>query len=339
MTYTETICKNVSNISNPWWARCAFHYTDISNAISIMRTGYLFSRVDATRNGIMNNDNASRQVIDMTYSGANSYVRFYYRPLTPTQYHNEGYKHPKLRYSQDAYANVPVPIFFVFDLEKLLSTPGTMFSEKTLAGGGEKLKSGPEEFVKLNFQQIYKNGPMDNIDEEKKYRQAEIVFPGQYEISHSLRAIVCRNDVEKKTLMNLLRREGARLFDRYHKLITVVDDCFVKNGLYISECEYSGTTATIVFSNTQSKKNYTNKYRRDNEELVLNAHVDFHWDRKKELISTQSCEFLIDYDNCYEQKFIGLNRPKDATALYMAVYFENKQVSYLCWQLADSAML
>ena len=68
----------------------------------------------------MRNDNASRQVIDMTNSGVVSKVRFYFRPLTPTQHYNEGYKHPALRYDQDENANVPVPIFLLFDLEKLL---------------------------------------------------------------------------------------------------------------------------------------------------------------------------------------------------------------------------
>lgn len=339
MTYGEIINQNCKRISNPWWAKHAFHYTDVSNAVSIIKTGYLFSRVDATKHRVMSNDNASQQVIDMTYSGATSYVRFYFRPLTPTQFHNEGYKHPNARYCQDANANVPVPVFFVFDLEQLLSSPGTMFSEKSLAGGGGDLKSGPEEFSKLNFPQIYKNGYMDNAEEEKKYRHAEIIYPGQYEIAPSLKAIVCRNDVERKTLLNLLRGEGSKLFTLYQKYIVVRDDCFEKNGLYVSECEFIGTTATIVFSNTNSKKYYTNRYRKDDVKLVLSGHVDFHWHGKKMLLSTQSCEFVIDYDNCDAIKFTGLNRPQDANALYMQVYFENKQMCYMCWQLSEAAML
>lgn len=339
MTYAEIIEQNSNAISNPWWAKHAFHYTDVTNAVNIMKTGYLFSRVNATHYKVMNNDNASQQVINMTYSGATSYVRFYFRPLTPTQYHNEGYKHPNARYCQDSNANVPVPVFFILDLNKLLNTSGTMFSEKSLAGGGESLKSGPEEFSKLNFTQIYKNGYMENVEEEKRFRHAEIVHPGQIEILPYLKAIACRNDIERKTLLNLLRKEGSRLFTLYQKKIIVCDECFEKNGLYIAECEYSGDTATIVFQNTAKKKEYTNAHRNGNSKLELKAHVDFHWDKKTVLLGTQSCEFTIDYDNCTATKFTGLMKPKDATAMYMQVFFEDKQVCYMCWQLAEAAML
>ncbi len=180
---------------------------------------------------------------------------------------------------------------------------------------------------------------MENTEEEKKYRHAEIVYPGQYKIESSLKQIVCRNDVERKTLLNLLRKEGPALFASYQKKIFVVDECFLKNGLFISECEYLGTTASIVFSNTSSKKSYADKYRSSNDKLLLQAHVDFHWVKKTVLISTQSCEFIIDYDNCNVMKFTGLDRPKEATVLYMQVFFENNQVCYMCWQLAEAAML
>lgn len=103
----------------------------------------------------MLNDNASRQVIDMTNISVLSNVRFYFRPLTPTQYFNEGYKHPALRYDNDSKANVPVPIFFLFDLAKLLSFKGVKFSERRQAGRGADLCEGVEEFSKFDFKKIY----------------------------------------------------------------------------------------------------------------------------------------------------------------------------------------
>ena len=94
MSYLEVIqnnCEKHSPVS--WWPRFAYHYTDITNVASILKSGYLYSRSNAKELGIMSNDNASRQVIDMTQTEAISCVRFYFRPLTPTQYYNEGYKH------------------------------------------------------------------------------------------------------------------------------------------------------------------------------------------------------------------------------------------------------
>ena len=112
MEYIDIIRDNSEKRSPvSWWPKFAFHYTDVTNAVSILSSGFLYSRADATHLRVMENDNASRQVIDMTDSAVVSKVRFYFRPLTPTQYYNEGYKHPALRYDGDENANVPVPIF------------------------------------------------------------------------------------------------------------------------------------------------------------------------------------------------------------------------------------
>lgn len=56
--------------------------------------------------------------------------------------------------------NVPVPVFLLFDLDKLLSLPGVQFSETSQAGYGSKLCSGVEEFSKLNFDYIYDNSSL-----------------------------------------------------------------------------------------------------------------------------------------------------------------------------------
>ena len=84
----------------------------------------------------MENDNASKQVIDITEVRTTSYARFYFRPLTPTQYYNEGYKHMQLRYSGDQNANIPVPVFMAFDLESLLKKERMLFSPLSQAGYG-----------------------------------------------------------------------------------------------------------------------------------------------------------------------------------------------------------
>lgn len=72
-----------------WWPRYAYHFTDITNAVNILTTCRLYSRININGMHLMKNENASRQVIDMTSPEAATYVRFYFCPLTPTQYHNE----------------------------------------------------------------------------------------------------------------------------------------------------------------------------------------------------------------------------------------------------------
>ena len=182
MEYIDVISENCEKHSAvSWWPKFAYHYTDVTNAVSILDTGYLYSRSDATNLKVMKNDNASRQVIDMTRLDVVSKVRFYFRPLTPTQYYNEGYKHPALRYDGDSYANVPVPVFLLFDLETLLSLPGVQFSETSQAGYGAKMYSGVEAFSKLNFDKIYSN-KLSDLETTKQYRHAEIVHPKSMQI-------------------------------------------------------------------------------------------------------------------------------------------------------------
>ncbi len=341
MTYDEIISINCNtNSSVSWWPRYAFHYTDVSNAIGILKESTIYSRFDANRKQLMSNDNASRQVIDMTYSGATSSVRFYYRPLTPTQFHNEGYKHPMLRYCGDSNANVPVPVFFLFDLKTILSMEGTQFSEQSLAGGGGVLYQGEKAFSGLNFAQIYKNGYMENVEAEKKYRHAEIVFPGSFPIDSSIKSIVCRNDIERATLLNLLRKEDTKSFSKYKDLVVVCNECFESNGLFITQCNYYGTKAAIVFAKTAKKIQYTLKYKNNPlDSLLLNAEAEFEWMHSSKMILRQGCRFKIDYEKSEHMTFTNLNKPNGATALHMKIYIEKKLVCYMCWQLADSALL
>ena len=75
-----------------WWSEFLFHFSDISNVVSILNRGKLYSRNKALRLGLMHNDNADDDVIGNTGLSAKDYVRFYFGALTPTQYHNEGLK-------------------------------------------------------------------------------------------------------------------------------------------------------------------------------------------------------------------------------------------------------
>ena len=237
MSYQEIILKNEEFAPVKWWPHYAYHYTDIRNAVSILESGMLYSRMQAVELQVMQNDNASRQVIDMTEQRTTSYVRFYFRPLTPTQYHNEGFKHRDLRYDGDPNANVPVPIFFFFYLDKLLSDPNTSFSEGSEAGRGCPLLQGEEEFSQLDFRMIYRNGPFlsEDVDRkrERSLRQSEIVYPDRYQIEHSLAGIVCRNAEEKTTFLNLLKDRSNKLFCYWAPRVRVINPgLFYNNGLF-----------------------------------------------------------------------------------------------------------
>ena len=104
-----------------WWPDYVFHFTDLQNAVSILKTGALFSRVETQNLGLMDTDNASQEILGSTDNEYKDYVRLYFRPKTPTQFHNEGFRPINQRWQG---AHCPVPIYFLFDSRKCSVTNG-----------------------------------------------------------------------------------------------------------------------------------------------------------------------------------------------------------------------
>ena len=135
MTYREIIEAQRKRLpkSRNWWSMYFYHFTDIRNALNIIEKGWIYARHKASEEDLMVSDNASPAVLSVSSSEIKEYARLYFRPKTPTQYHNEGYKPETVR-KADLNANCPVPIFFFLDAEKVLLMNGVEFSETTCAG-------------------------------------------------------------------------------------------------------------------------------------------------------------------------------------------------------------
>lgn len=133
MNYRDIIKEQMKLLPNSriWWPKYFYHFTDIRNALEIIDKGWIYARHKATESKLMHSDNASPSVILVSSSKIKDYARLYFRPKTPTQYHNEGYKPEEIRQS-DINANCPVPVFFFLDAEKVLLMDGVKFSEKNL---------------------------------------------------------------------------------------------------------------------------------------------------------------------------------------------------------------
>lgn len=341
MEYIDIIRDNSENHSPvAWWPKFAFHYTDVTNAVSILSSGFLYSRADAANMRVMKNDNASRQVIDMTNSDVVSKVRFYFRPLTPTQYYNEGYKHPALRYDGDENANVPVPIFLLFDLEKLLALPGVEFSETSQAGHGARVYSGVEAFSRLNFDYIYDNS-FDNFETTKLYRHAEIVHPKSMAIESCISNILCRNDLERTTLLNLLREVNPFAFTKYQSIIkTYKRDTFENNGVFLTECSYHENTINISFSDTYYGKRYIERMmdRIGLDTLKpIKVKVWLKWFNARTTVYQESIEAQVDITKPGGVLTItGLPDVPAAKDIGIKVYFDDKLMCYAIQSLESS---
>ena len=66
-----------------------YHFTNIENALGIIEKGWIFGRHEALENNLMQTENASPSVISVSQNKIKEYARLYFRPRTPTQYHND----------------------------------------------------------------------------------------------------------------------------------------------------------------------------------------------------------------------------------------------------------
>lgn len=328
MKYSDIIKNNSENHSAvSWWPKFAFHYTDVTNAVSILSSGTLYSRTRAEALGLMSNDNASRQVIDMTQTEATANVRFYFRPLTPTQYYNEGFKHSDLRYDQDLNANVPVPVFLLFDLEKVLSMPDIKFSELPQSGHGSNLCSRVEEFADFNFDMIYSSGYSDNFEQAKRLRHAEILYPNSFKIDTSINAILCRNNIEKTTLLNLLKENDNKAYHKYKPIIKICrEDMFQNNALFIKDCQYHAGTVSITFSDYYNKEKYMNKMMELNsiDSLkLITGRLELEWKNTRRICYRTEIECEINYETTSSIVFRNLPNILDARFIKICFYVED----------------
>ncbi|KRL14366.1 DarT ssDNA thymidine ADP-ribosyltransferase family protein [Schleiferilactobacillus perolens] len=228
-----------------FWPRFAYHFTDITNAVSILTDGYLLSRNLAKKADKMRNDNASSEVIGGTNNNIEDLVRLYFRPKTPTQYHNEGFQIAANR--SQLHADCPIPIFFLFDLATLLSSSEALFTAQSLAIHGEAdFFHAPEQFQQLPFAKIFNNRALLGTPQENRdiihHRQAEIVIPNQLDLT-DLKYLVVRTQAERETLTQLLHDRNVFKFD---SLIRVGDETiFFKDRNFIDQVQLTANEINV----------------------------------------------------------------------------------------------
>ena len=211
-----------------------------------------------TDQGIMLNDNASRAVMEATNFENTYYGRLYFRPLTPTQYHNEGYKPISARKS-DINASCPVPVFFCLSSVATLNYQGTQFAEKGIAGHRFDFKTGENAFANLNFSKIYHEGWYDTATDSdmKKYRHSEIIRQGGFPLEPLLKCILCRTQAEKETILYLLKSYSIRTYNSYKDRILYKPKlkCFWNNGIFIKRVYLAGDMLQVEFNEPELRYN------------------------------------------------------------------------------------
>lgn len=201
------------------WPDWLFHTTDIDNAVSILANGNLLSRSKAQLDGVLRTDIASGQIVDRTRDEYRFCARLYFRPRTPTQYQNEGFRPRHQQSSLKAHS--PVPIVFMFDSLSVLTRSDAFFTNGNASSGGVERGSDVEFLHTIPFELVYHDAAFR--EEERRqvvfHRNAEVLIPERLELDCHLLWVFARSPAEMETLRSLLAKEGEGLLAKYSPLI------------------------------------------------------------------------------------------------------------------------
>lgn len=260
------------------WVKYCYHFSNINNIASILNSGILYSRNESSRLNIMGNDNASSDVIEQTAEWIKDYVRFYFRPKTPTQYNNEGFRN-SLTMTHYA-AHCPLPVFLLFDLNEILNLENSYFTSSSLANNvSHQLLSTPQDFQKLPFSKIYHDSYLtpDNRDEIVSCRHAEVVVSHSLHIDGLLQKILVRSAAEKRTLMSLLSSQAQQ---KYGNLIQVDSKrtVFLAKWEYIEDVLLTSNSIKIRGNNTGNNIQFTLKvFLQDHQNKITQTYINDSW--------------------------------------------------------------
>ncbi|OHY76647.1 DarT ssDNA thymidine ADP-ribosyltransferase family protein [Priestia aryabhattai] len=229
--------------SRKWWTNYIFHFTNINNAVEVLKQERLCSRNRALSEGLMVTDNASKDVIEKTEDKWKDYVRFYFRPRTPTQYHNEGFK--TANQIETLNAHCPVPVFFLFDSLAMLSREDSYFTYGNLARNPDICYKG-EEFRGMPFENVY-HDQWHYEDQITFNRHAEVIIPNECDLK-SLKYIVCRSQAEKETLINLYKDINGDGVGSYTVLVKPSLHLFFRKWFYIEKVTLSAERIVFDFN-------------------------------------------------------------------------------------------
>ena len=240
-----------------WWTKYLFHFTDITNALSILEHQSLLSRNEATRLGLMKNDNANDSVIANTSQEHQNYARLYFAPSTPTQYNNEGFK-PQDSIQHNAHC--PMPIMFIFHFSRVFMIDNVKFTDGNLATN-PTIYENIFDLEKLNFNLIYHRSwfSPEYRDSVINARHSEILVKDRLPLDGFLKLIAVRSEAEKETFLYLLPNH-LRVIYQDKIYIQPRPMIFVNNWLYVDKISIIDNVLLIEWHGCQDFNKCHDRY-------------------------------------------------------------------------------
>ncbi|HHH52788.1 MAG TPA: DUF4433 domain-containing protein [Bacteroidetes bacterium] len=304
-----------------WWTKYLFHFTDISNALSILEHQALLSRKEAIKLGLMKNDNANDDVIAKTSQEHQHYARLYFAPSTPTQYNNEGFK------PQDAIqynAHCPMPIMFTFDFNRVFRIDNIRFTDGNLANNPTIYKN-IADLKKLNFKLIYHRSwfPPEERNSIINARHSEILVKGKLPLESFLKLIAVRSEAEKETF---LYQMPTHLRTVYQDKIYIQPRpmIFVNNWLYVNKVSIVDNIIHIEWHGCQDYSKCHDKYNL--KISVKNTSTKLQKSLIKKSWYPQNNLMKIRLSKEFQNDFIELSIFIDSNLGYMNIIANNLKV-------------
>lgn len=295
------------------WPDYLFHFTDISNAVKMLQEGMLFSRSELEKRKSPITDIASPEIISSTPSEWKGYVRLYFRPRTPMQYRNEGFR--PIRQRELGGAHCPVPIVFIFDAKNILTNKKTKFSDGNLAAGAA-VGEDSNFFLSIPFQKVYHD---ESIGENEKrniifHRHAEVIIPDSLDLSN-LKFIWCRSQAEFETLVHLLPNS------KWMNKIGIGNRAGLFNARwsFVEKVDLSPTIITFTFNPSQTPGPFFAKITV--EELETKTH--YFWENK-EFFAAGTKTFNL--SNMTHPEFYSIELSLDNQLAYKNIYIDVSEV-------------
>ncbi|UJR16344.1 hypothetical protein I4U23_003250 [Adineta vaga] len=198
---------------NSSWTGYVYHYTHLENAISIVCERSIKSRYQLTQLGNFK-DSSSYDFMSHVHDEVNRYVRFYFRPRTLTQYHNENLGSGKCKKRNEYTPICPVPIFVRIDLQAILNIPNIQW--KVSLGDMSRTRtiydSTRDVIEQFDFDGVFKND-----DAELNEYSIQLEFLIENELNFQLLPndcihLICQNRDAKTSLECVLKEQ---LMDTY----------------------------------------------------------------------------------------------------------------------------
>lgn len=233
-----------------YWPGFLFHHTHLENAVNILESGYLLSRKMAEESGRLFHSSGSTSVLAHTDPYVKTCARFYFRPLTPTQFHVEGIRSQiTLQKSPYRDAHCPVMVFLLFDAAEILTRAAVEFSDGNLASTMKANRyQTAAELQALPWKKIYHQGSFDTsrYRDITFHKNAEVIVPDRVGLD-ALQYIWCRSSAEKETLTHMLPDE---IREKYQQRIFSSSRyrLFYGEHTYIERVRLNSNTVRVEFS-------------------------------------------------------------------------------------------